>query len=135
MYQGIVLSHSIALICYFSIDCFQTQQQSRPHTSSFSSGGTFKRKSSKKRKSIRAEKDRKSMLAESLISTMPLAQLEPLPSSGETMKLSAFVKKFSHYLPLCVRVDEGYCGTEERLVGIRKYWKWWIRLTKPRLTL
>jgi len=62
------------------------------------------------------------MLAEQPFSMMPLSQLEPLPSSGETMKLKAFVKKFCHYLPLCVRVDEGYCGTEERLVvGLRTW--------------
>lgn len=45
---------------------------------------------------------------------IPLNDLEPLPSNGESMRLQEFVNRFSHYLPLRVKVDEGYCGTEER---------------------
>ena len=82
--------------------------------SSHSSGGTFRRKSSRKRKSIRSEKEQVSVV--SPLEVTSWSELEPLPSSGETMKLNEFVKRFCHYLPLCVRVDEGYCGTEERYV-------------------
>jgi len=32
--------------------------------------------------------------------------------------LSELVRKYSKSLPLRVRVDEGFCGSEERLVGV-----------------
>lgn len=43
-----------------------------------------------------------------------LNDMEPLPSNGKSMRLLEFVNRFSHYLPLRVKVEEGYCGTEER---------------------
>lgn len=39
---------------------------------------------------------------------------EPLPTEGRAIKLAEFVHNFGHYLPLRVKVEEGYCGTEER---------------------
>lgn len=80
--------------------------------------GSFRRSCKKKKyQNHKAERDRLSALT---ITTLPglisLSELEPLPPSGATMRLCDFVKRFCHYLPLCVRVDEGYCGTEERQV-------------------
>ena len=33
---------------------------------------------------------------------------------GETLMLADLVRKYSRSLPLRIRVDEGYCGSEER---------------------
>ena len=70
------------------------------------------RKLTKKKKSQRKSGGEK-IIVKPLIS---LNDLEPLPSSGESMKLVEFVNRFGHYLPLRVKVEEGYCGTEERYV-------------------
>ncbi len=90
-------------------------QSIQPRSFSISGSSTFRKKSFKKRKSIRNEKGKS--LSSAPASAVSLTQLEPYPSSGETMKLNEFVKRFSHYLPLCVHVEEGYCGTEERYVS------------------
>ena len=64
------------------------------------------------------EKETPTSVSTSRAGLVSLSELEPLPSSGEKVCLSDFVKKFSHYLPLCVRMDEGYCAVKERQVDI-----------------
>lgn len=75
------------------------------------------RKLSRKKKGQsyhKAEKEKRRSGGKAIAPLISLNDLEPLPSSGESMRLLDFVNKFSHYLPLRVKVDEGYCGTEER---------------------
>ncbi len=42
---------------------------------------------------------------------------------GETLMLADLVRKYSKSLPLKVRVDEGFCGQEERSVGVVFSWR------------
>ena len=65
---------------------------------------------------MRSEKDKQKASEEGVCPPplVSLSDLEPLPTEGEGMKLAQFVNQFGHYLPLRVKVEEGYCGTEER---------------------
>ena len=74
------------------------------------------RKHSKKKKNSGAGKGKDRPEGKITSPLIALSELEPLPSNGKSMKLLEFVKKFSNYLPIRVNVEEGYCGTEERLV-------------------
>ena len=46
----------------------------------------------------------------------PIAPSKPdfLPFEEETLSLADFVKQYGQSLPLKVRVEEGFCGNEER---------------------
>ena len=78
------------------------------------------RKSTKKKKGgglntkVEKNKDKNKSFEQSDPPLISLNDLEPLPTGGKPMKLLEFVNRFGHYLPLRVKVDEGYCGTEER---------------------
>ena len=93
--------------------CYLVQQQQESPSLSKQS-----RKSSKKKRLSgmhhKTEKDKRKSMGKTAAPLISLNDLEPLPSSGESMRLLEFVNRFSHYLPLRVKVDEGYCGTEER---------------------
>ena len=78
---------------------------------------SLRRSSNKKKKGSGRDKEKHKAVSEERVCPPPLVSLrdlEPLPTDDRSMKLAEFVHQFGHYLPLRVKVEEGYCGTEER---------------------
>ena len=54
------------------------------------------------------------MTTQSSVSSLQRENSATVSADEEGLTLAEFVKKYSQSLPVKVRVEEGYCGSEER---------------------